>query len=69
LIEINLAPYALGKFGSWPDGAMDATRRDCKARERVDELKMNDSSGSLLSVVLIMLIAATLVMAVAAMVI
>jgi hypothetical protein len=35
----------------------------------VDELKMNESSGSLLSVVLIMLIAATLVVAVAAMVI
>ena len=35
----------------------------------MDELKMNESSGSLLSVVLIMLIAATLVVAVAAMVI
>ena len=41
--------------------------RGCEGR--VDELKMNESSGSLLSVVLIMLIAATLVVAVAAMVI
>jgi hypothetical protein len=40
-----------------------------KGRERVDEVEMNDSSGSLLSVVLIMLMAATLVTAVAAMVI